>query len=1203
MSQAPDGQGFFGMGQQYAPMAAGRSFVPLTGFEGMPWGNHPMMGMMAQPFLSSFMSQSGMAPMGLHDRNVYDVMQNQRFWRMQMEMQRHVAELDRSSWTGTMRGMAAMTGTPWGAEQMRAARSMSDAMVWASPMAEMMFPGALDELAGPRGSAASMASQMSLANRYRIDPATGRMGLTPLQTQVQVEEMFSHLYGPGSSLGDMRGVSAGQLGGLYGAMSSRGMLPGSGFSSPYAQLRGMAGDRTIQNAASAAGISDLGSAGVADLDKLLNNQSVSDKMRSFDSARITNTLKGYLGVVNAMRDIFGDMGRPNAPMAELINQLDAMTNGSMAQLQPGQLSTMVRMTHQLSQATNVSLDQAMMIQMHASGRAAQLGIEPVFGVQAMQGALAWGGAYRGMGMSSIPSWGAMNADQMVQLDANLRTNASASMAAQRMGLAIRLNERTPFAAGSDAALYVSALRTADQTGANDWVDSHGQRQSLRMGEAQWTRMMTGSGVSEGTLGMMMQQQHANREFVQQYNLGGVVRAAQGRADVRPWLQQQTQAFLYGQLALAGVDATTAQKIAADKSGGIVGEIMDMDNAVFSDGKLRNAAIAKIMQDKIGNPGGKLGAKFFSNQAENFFGFWGQVQGASADFSYLGDSPVNMHRAFSERVHGQASRITQEQQLNAEIKDVLSPLNRGGMIRRAFGYLQNAGTGTNRADLPSLISTALGGVSIKDVNDKLMPVFSQVESERTEIDKLMTLYGRETDPNQRAAIRKQIDSRKATLDAYVKTAMDTVSGMGVADSMLTGSETGLAVRLHARSDTLLGQLGGGVPDWNGNNGRILAESLKGEFTSAGDVAAKALFDNVNTHRFGLEGIAHARTIRASQQTLWDMAAQYTGGSMEKLMAGDLGNIAPADRAKVAARVNAARTAMGNAVGWFDAAQKQSGASWSAESMGGGRAAEIAQRMVGTGATSAIDKLMEIEKVVKDREQAKESISDTMRANLTTATTNATKAAASLGEGVTVEDLRAGRGVLTRLEHAADEDRKAFNASPMSMAGDMFRRFGVSYGEGTGSGEAQEEALSKLLGSDVGRGLYYSLMAKRQRQLTAGRAKGLTGDDSEIASTMYNEFISDKKSFGVKYGSDALEDMEAQARLRVADVQRDPGRLISAIGDAVSGQSQKVVVGTLEGSNVTITATFNGETFTGKGNVKVSPPESAGANFATTKGDGN
>ncbi len=117
------------LASSYTPLASGIPYQPNFGFEGTPLADYPMLGMLLQQPMTALMGKAGFAPMGFNDRNYADILQNQQFFKMQQDLQKQMAETDRAGWMSSLRGIAHMTGTPWGADQRRAATALTDAYI------------------------------------------------------------------------------------------------------------------------------------------------------------------------------------------------------------------------------------------------------------------------------------------------------------------------------------------------------------------------------------------------------------------------------------------------------------------------------------------------------------------------------------------------------------------------------------------------------------------------------------------------------------------------------------------------------------------------------------------------------------------------------------------------------------------------------------------------------------------------------------------------------------------------------------------------------------------------------------------------------------------------------------------------------------------------------------------------------------------
>lgn len=918
---------------QYGPLAGGSPFRPAFGLEGVPvLGSNPLLGMLAQPLVSQMMGRVGMSPMGLNDRNVFDTLQNQRYFRMQQDLQRQAAELDREGYMNTMRGMAAMTGTPWGADQVAASRGLADKAVAATPMLSMMFPDQLDELGGYRGSGAVMAGRMMSAGRYRLDPVTGRLGQSPDQVAAQARQLYEEFYlaDPESS----RGVSAGQMGQLFEGLSARGMLGGVGRSPTAAARRAFAADPILfREARDRAGLvagNDPSTLTADELSKLTGDSVVSDRLRALDTNKVKQSLSGYLEAVNAVRDVFGDAGRPNAPMAELLGALSALTNNSLGQVAPGQLNTMVRMTQQLANNTGLGMDNALVMQQYASAKAGAMGIEPVFGVLANQGAMAFGAAYRSQG--NPPAWGRGDADWQMRMDANLRVNAASSRMANRMGLALRIAENGGgFAAGSDAALYAEALKSSADTGATTWTDAAGHAQQLAMGQPAFERMLAASGVPEGASRLMMLQGGANREFVARYNLGDVARRGQTQSDFVPFVGDNVGGFLQGQLQGVGLSRTAARRLGAAAGQGIAADILEIGNAEFAAPGERDAAIAGILRNRLGGAVAGQSDRQMKLMAESLYGFVDTRIAMDPGFGYL-KGFQNLHAQANGEALAGGSQIVQTERRNAEIRNAMAPLNRGSMLRRAAGYVQSQReTGISDDKLIRGVATVLGGMDNGVAAGKITPKLKEWDAEKESLLKLSEQIATAS-PETAATLRKTFDDRVHALNGQIAAAHDQFAALGVDQDLLSSRDTSAALyRADANSKYAKevgdAQVGGNFAAfWATDTGKEFALNARAAGAGAADVAARFLSSPASVRRLGLAGVEKADAALSANRELTRLAAVYAGGDVAKLQAGDLGGLGGDDKARIMDRVQQQTDARRNALQGLHALVGQGGRHW-------------------------------------------------------------------------------------------------------------------------------------------------------------------------------------------------------------------------------------------------------------------------------------
>ena len=795
-----------------APMATGIPTTPMYGMEGMPipFGSDPRVALAGQfllaPHLRGMMGQSGFAPMGLgHDQNVLDTLRRQQYTQMQAQLVQSAAARDRENLFRTFRGMSAMAGVGFGAEQRRAANALADLTTMASPMLVAMNPDLLDQLGGSRGSAAVMASRMIDAGRYRIDPVSGRLGTSQESMAGLVNRVYDDLYVRGAprQMGDL---TAGQAGALFSELSNRGLVQGDS-RQPYHRAYGAVQEMSrtdpagLARAADRVGVQvpgDLARVSAADLDKLALTDEVGGRLRSFDAARVTRTLRSYAGAVSAMRDIFGDMGKPNAPMQELIGGLEALTMGSMAQIDPARAGMIARQTYNLARQSGVTLDAAMVLQQHAGVRAQQLGLEPIFAVQATQGALAFGGAYRAQGHAAHTAFGAFNADQMVQLDANLRLQAAGSNMANQLGAAMRLREAAGgFKEGTDAQRFTAAV----MAGAGEFIDAGGRTRSLNMSQGEFMAMMRAAGVGEGTVRDVLDQRDTNREQIDRYGIAGIVRREQATGEMQPQVALRLGETLSARLREAGGLTDDQIRRAIDRAAPAAARrVMAMTTETFSRTGAREAEIGRILEDELrGTEAGGAIAAMPREERERFLRttagqFYGNMDRFVRTYGYRGmGSFQNVHRSMNADVMREAERQELQARGTSELQEALTPLGRGSALSRAIDAMQDVREG-DEDGMRRVMMRAFGGVDQREINTALQGPLVALTRRRAEAERLLAQAARTPDSAERTRLMEQYDAARRELGAQAADVAKTAERFGIyRDGGLTREHTERALR--------------------------------------------------------------------------------------------------------------------------------------------------------------------------------------------------------------------------------------------------------------------------------------------------------------------------------------------------------------------------------------------------------------------------
>lgn len=1127
----------------YAPMTGVEAPRFVSGFETMPFGigDNPMLGVLAQPFLSSFMAKSGMAPMGINQVNVADILegrfqQAQRFAALQQSTGQ-----DRQNWVATMRGVAAMTGTPWGADQIRAANNIAGFAAGAEPILAQLAPDLVDSLNGRRGSSVVMAQQLGLMGRYRIDPVTGRTGQTAATIAANTSATYDSLFGRLADPGASQGLSAGTFGQIASELQMRGMIGSS--QGPRETLAAMANDPGLTALAAKNGVKDLRSLSSSDLETLLKDEGVDSKLRSFDADKFKNKVRDYAKVVGAMRDIFGDNGRPDAPVGELLRAMEAMTNGSSGQLTSGQISMLVRTTQQLASSTGVGIDRAMLMQADASQRAAQLGLSPLMAVQATQGALAFGGAYRAAGGAAGSSWGRMTADQLMQMDSGLRVNAAASTSANQMAAVLRIADEMNINPDSELGSYAKALRGAAASGDRTWSYG-GQTRDIAMGQDDFLALMRRSGFTDNEATQLRDSRAENQEYTFKYRIGDVVRREQGKRDFTPWVGRNLQGQLQLALKNNGQSGDDAQRIAAAVSDQIAQSMIDLGPEGASkertaDGKdtVFHRNLTDIIQREVGKAGGKIDRDFASKQATLFAGTLDERIRANPSYRYL-QNIQNGIVMFNDSTVRRADSLRDEQDSEVRVREALSPLTRNGGLRQVVDYLQSAGD-KGSGDLMQMVLAGFGGVDQSVIDDKIKPSLGKIQESYKALGDLRSRLATTADPKLREELRKQLDTQIESLHAQAVGLDNLRVQNGMGDDPLTGEHIDRALNQSSGLNAMLGELGrsGTKVDsafWASEAGQSLAHRVDTAGSAAEDVAARMANSKDAINRYGKEGVDQAAAIQAANRDLTGMAFQYSGGRMERLMAGDLDGVPEADKAAIMARVKARMSERDTAIKYFDDRREGDQAQWDP-----GRVSHDTGIAYGTVALAkdlhgaeryALEELARQQEKMDDR-QKNGGMTEELRKSYGDAAARVRELAGKRGVGY--DDMVAAGKVFGAIDETTAVQRHELFRTNEDAAKKLYGQFGVSAGDAPGDQTAMQQ-LTQLLGSGRGQQLAAYLGDQADADVAMGKSQGgLKGSNQEVLGKMYAEFA-DREGFKNKYGQKTADDFAFREKLHLNGV---------------------------------------------------------------------
>lgn len=897
--------------QQGGFMPRASQFTPFTGMEGLPnfFGNNPL-GMAAQMFgqnmLASQMANMGMAPMGISDVNVLDRLRDQRFTLAHNNFVKEQAELDRHNYMRTARGVANLFGTPWNADLQAASQYVSSGVIAASPILAQMMPDTLDAFSGQRGSAAVMAHYMHMGGKHRIDPATGKMGMGNDELKDLMSGVYDNLFAGDKYLREP--LSAGRAGQLFQELQMRGMMPGAA----SLDMLQRANPGRMQELYSLAGIdNDRGPDGrlrsVNDLnpeerDRLLAVPEVKSDLKGFDAKRVGGALQDWGKALEAMREIFGDAGYPNAPMPVLIDSLNRLTGGGMSQLNPGQIADMVRTTANLASQSGIGMEAATLMTQQAAAQAQALGLDPTFGARAAQHSMAFTSAYQGMGAGAYQAWGRSDLAQHQQLNQQLFLQGAASQAANQMAVAMRLDDTEAFEEDTDAYRYLQAV----MAGQTEFRDAAGRTRSTDLAEEEFAAMIAASGrASQGQTLFMLEQRAANQEYL--------FRSPEALQAVR---QLQGKEFIerQGRVAATSAAAFTAQQLGDkfdlnqmegtldDLGSEAIQTFMDSTGEVATSRDQRNQAMSDAMRRKIEEraAAGDTGAqelldsfggdddkfnRYLRDMAENIYGSVDQHlrdtgQGTLQDRHALHSTPI-LRRAAREQGRARVRSMIQES---------MAPLGKGSILRRGMEALMTTGPDETKP-VVRILSEAMGGVQGSRIADAL----TASDADRERLGKLQKIYSdmeaaqdayetATTDEERTAAF----DAAKEQAEAFREEVIGIqkhLEGQGILyASKVDRRDTGGALgHLKFMQDNLKAGLTADQTTQEGKEQYTTSRrAVHSHLRNVEDVIAKFMADPVTMMRMGQGALDNIETLRGTQQDIQMLAVEKFDGDLMKAM---------------------------------------------------------------------------------------------------------------------------------------------------------------------------------------------------------------------------------------------------------------------------------------------------------------------------------
>lgn len=397
--------------------------------------------------------------------------------------------------------------------------------------------------------------------RRAYDPLTGSYGYSD-DTVARTSKHLMDVYSGENRATRGAGLSAGTIGELTRELGSRGFIGG-----PEAGLTG-------------------------------------EKAMASQMTNIKRALDDKVKAVTALKEIFGGAGEPDAPLAKLLNALEAMTGGSQ-QISGKRLEGVVRGIKNAADTAGIGLQQASAFLDMNSKLLTSQGLNAAFAAPITQSQMLTHAALGQTGALQTSSWGLLNQAQLSGLQASQEMRATGSTTANLLGAVSRLKSQGQTMTGGQDAKLLQQFATEAEAG----IIGPATKAMAGMDAAKQTQLLASSfGISARSAEARLQARDANMEqiygtnaqqhvaMMQVLEFGNVMRATTGG-----------KASHY--LTASGMkDVGRADKLGKDLAGHLYETTLNMSNAERNDNTKRSAALQKAARTYLQANGGADAAK-------------------------------------------------------------------------------------------------------------------------------------------------------------------------------------------------------------------------------------------------------------------------------------------------------------------------------------------------------------------------------------------------------------------------------------------------------------------------------------------------------------------------------------------------------------------------------------------------------------------
>lgn len=343
---------------------------------------------------------------------------------------------------------------------------------------------------GRRGDPTAIAAATNRIGFFRADAAGHGPRMSSDSLKQFSQNVYQNLYGEDANLAEMHGFGAVASGEMMETLFQQGRLPQSiGALSAADRVKAISrtkrDDKTMNELSRQFGHSELLSRDAAYASASEEEQKImlADKLPSFrqrldstlnevdkfqakdpraksaeeieqmsgfglaanalDAKQVSRSLKDYNGAVSAIREIFGDNGNPNAPIQQLIANLQHLTNGAQGSMGGGKVESLVREIRLAARDTNTDLQNLNAIAAEKKAMARGMGLQEVTAEKGLAGDLLRGQAMADAGVFEKPGFGKLNRAEAEARMSAMSTRGDASSVGRALASMNRLVSENP----------------------------------------------------------------------------------------------------------------------------------------------------------------------------------------------------------------------------------------------------------------------------------------------------------------------------------------------------------------------------------------------------------------------------------------------------------------------------------------------------------------------------------------------------------------------------------------------------------------------------------------------------------------------------------------------------------------------------------------------------------------------------------------